>query len=139
MLYLIGYALHMLVSFLFFLLIPFPFLIKGSLLDEPGRFVLLLRIYKRIIWLAHGGVIIALISGFMMSTQWLSVWFVSVLIIWLFLSALLGMTAKMVRIILEKKEEHAKTEEEVHKLRLYSLFLMFGIITMFFVKFILYI
>ncbi|WP_332697134.1 hypothetical protein [Halalkalibacter lacteus] len=139
MLYLISYAFHMLVSFLFFLLIPFPFLIKGSLLDEPGRFDLLLRIYKRIIWLAHGGVIIALISGFIMSTQWVSVWFVSVLFIWLVLSALLGMTAKMVRIILEKKEKNAEVVEEINKLRLYSLFLMAGIITMFFMKFLLYI
>jgi hypothetical protein len=139
MLYIIGYALHMVVSFLFFILIPFPLLIKGSLLDNTGKFIFLLRIYKRIIWFAHGGIIIALISGFMLSTQLVSVWFVSVLILWLIISALLGMTAKMVRIILEKKIENVETVEEIKKLRLYSLLLMIGIITMFSLKFLRYI
>jgi hypothetical protein len=139
MLYIIGYALHMVVSFLFFILIPFPLLIKGSLLDNTGKFIFLLRIYKRIIWFAHGGIIIALISGFMLSTQLVSVWFVSVLILWLIISALLGMTAKMVRIILEKKIENVETVEEIKKLRLYSLLLMVGIITMFSLKFLRYI
>ncbi|WP_332633674.1 hypothetical protein [Halalkalibacter flavus] len=139
MIYLISYAFHMLVSVLFFVLIPFPFLIKGSLLDEPGRFTLLLKIYKRIIWLAHGGVVIAIVSGFLMTTQWLTVWFFIVVLIWLALSALLGMTAKAVRIILENLEKDKKVEDEINKLRLYSFLLMIAILSMFMMKIVLYI
>lgn len=139
MLYLISYAFHIAVSVLFFVLIPFPFLIKGSLLDEPGRFTLLLKIYKRIIWLAHGGVIVAIVSGFFMTTQWLTVWFLFVVLIWLAISALLGMTAKTVRIILEKVEKNQKADDETSKLRLYSFLLMIAILSMFMMKVVLYI
>ena len=138
MMYLISYAFHMLVSVLFFVLIPFPFLIKGSLLDEPGRFALLLKIYKRIIWLAHGGVIVAVVSGFLMTTQWFTVWFLIVFILWLVLSAMLGMTAKTVRIVGEKLESNKDAADDISKLRLYSFLLMISILSMFMMKFVLY-
>ncbi|MDT8862830.1 hypothetical protein N0O92_21900 [Alkalihalobacillus sp. MEB130] len=138
MMYLISYAFHMLVSVLFFVLIPFPFLIKGSLLDEPGRFALLLKIYKRIIWLAHGGVIVAVVSGFLMTTQWFTVWFLIVFILWLVLSAMLGMTAKAVRIVREKLESDKDAADDISKLRLYSFLLMISILSMFMMKFVLY-
>ncbi|GAE24370.1 hypothetical protein JCM9140_287 [Halalkalibacter wakoensis JCM 9140] len=139
MLYLVSYAFHLLVSVLFFVLIPFPYLIKGSLLDEPGRFALLLKIYKRIIWLAHGGVVVSIITGFLMTSQWMTVWFFLVLIIWLVLSAMLGMTAKPVRIILEKVENNQDASDDVSKLRLYSFMLMIAILSMFLLKIVLYI
>jgi hypothetical protein len=128
----------MLVAILFFLLIPFPFLIKGSLLDEPGRFQLLLIIYKRIIWIAHGGIIIAIVSGFLLTTQWFTAWFAIVVLIWLALSAFLGMTAKMVRIILEKMGNNLTAEDEIAKLRLYSFLLMIAILSMFLMKIVIY-
>ncbi|ARK30896.1 hypothetical protein [Halalkalibacter krulwichiae] len=137
--YLISYAFHMLVSVLFFLLIPFPFLIKGSLLDEPGRFQLLLKIYKKVIWAAHGGVVIAIVSGFLMTTQWFTIWFMIVVLIWLALSAFLGMTAKMVRVILERLGGNQDAKDEIAKLRLYSFLLMISILSMFLMKIVMYI
>ncbi|MFC0558492.1 hypothetical protein [Halalkalibacter alkalisediminis] len=138
MIYLISYAFHMLVAVLFFLLIPFPFLIKGSLLDEPGRFQLLLKIYKRIIWAAHGGVVVAVVSGILMTTNWFTVWFMIVTLIWLAISAFLGMSAKMVRVILEKQELHQSTEDEIAKLRFFSFVLMIAILSMFLMKVVIY-
>lgn len=137
MIYLVNYGLHMLVSVLFFLLIPFPFLIKGSL-SEQGRFLLLLRIYKKIIWLGHGALVVALVSGFLMSSEWLNAWFILVLIIWTAIGAFLGMTAKMTRIIVEKEEDGKDTDDEVAKLRLYSFLLMLAVLSMFTSKILVY-
>ncbi|TWI59336.1 hypothetical protein [Halalkalibacter nanhaiisediminis] len=138
MTYLISYGLHMLVSFIFFLLIPFSFLIKGSLLDEPGRFQFVLKIYKRIIWLGHGALIVGLISGFLMTSDWLNAWFILVVAIWAALGAFLGLTAKEVRKILEGIEAGKEIDDDVAKLRLYSFLLMLAILSMFTAKILYY-
>ncbi len=133
MTYLISYGFHLLVSLLFFLLIPFSFLIKG-LLNEKERFQQLLRIYSRIIWVGHGALIVSIITGFLMTSQWLSPWFLLVILIWIAIGAFLGMTAKMIRLTLAKTDEGKEAEDEIAKLRLFSFLLMLSILSMFTAK-----
>ncbi|WP_245308315.1 hypothetical protein [Halalkalibacter urbisdiaboli] len=138
LLYIISYGFHLVSSFIFFLLIPLPFLIKGTM-GESGRFILLLRVYKRMMWLAHGALILALVSGILMLTSWFSIWLLTVMGIWLAIGALLGLTAKMCRLTLERIEIKEGAETEITKLRHFSLLLSLAIIVMFAIKFLRYV
>ncbi|MBP3952830.1 hypothetical protein [Bacillus suaedae] len=134
MTYIISYGVHLLFSVFFFLLIPLPYLIKGSL-DEIERFQLLLKIYKPIIAGAHIGVIVSLATGIFLAESWLSIWFAAVTIIWLAISAFLGITAKQMRILSEQIEAGTKmTQETITACKQSSLLLMVTIIIMFALK-----
>ncbi|WP_017727439.1 hypothetical protein [Halalkalibacterium ligniniphilum] len=137
-LFLISYGFHLLVSLIFFLLIPLPYLIKGSLLDNEKAFQTLLKVYKRILWIAHGALIVALVSGLIMVSEWTDPWLWVVILIWLALGAFLGLTAKKVRLILEAYEKSEEPSEHVDQLKLYSFLLMLAILSMFTVKIIRY-
>ncbi|NEU29268.1 hypothetical protein GN156_00520 [bacterium LRH843] len=134
MVFIISYAFHVLGSALFFTFIPFPYLIKGTLSDKKGHFSLLLRIYRRLFWLAHGILVVSLVSGFLLSTNWASTWFIIVLVIWVIIGLYVGLGAKMIRVILEKIENNQDADLEIAKLRQYSLLLSFTVIAMFAAK-----
>ncbi|WP_100404382.1 hypothetical protein [Bacillus solitudinis] len=138
MTYLINYAIHLLISVLFFILIAFPFLIKGTM-EEKQKQSRILNTYQRVIWLAHGGLIIALVSGILMTTDWLSIWVWLVLLCWIVLGAFLGLTAKMCRLTIEKLKKNEDSSVEFEKLRRFSLLLSIAIIVMFALKFIRYV
>ncbi|MFA9458692.1 hypothetical protein ACERJO_18260 [Halalkalibacter sp. AB-rgal2] len=142
MLEIIFYGIHLVFSLFFFLLIPFVWLIKGSLLERNVvALQRLLRFYKPILFIAHIGVIVSLLTGVYLATSWLNFWFLAVLVVWLVLSAYLGITAKYVRLVLEQIEQHSalKSYDDVSKLRRASLVLMIITVLMFALKLLRYV
>ncbi|GAF66779.1 hypothetical protein BTS2_3683 [Bacillus sp. TS-2] len=132
--YIVSYGIHVLIAVVFFILIPFPILIKGVGSLEPSKLVVLLKIYRRIISVAHVALIISFISGLLMIQNWLSLWTISVFLIWLGLGVLLGFTAKKVRLSLASLGNQQHNEEEIQSLFVFSLLLTLTIIVMFAVK-----
>ncbi|WP_062050898.1 hypothetical protein [Bacillus sp. JCM 19034] len=137
MLVLISYAIHLLFSVVFFLLIPFVWLLKGSLLEGNTINVRkLLRFYKPVILIAHIGIITSVITGFYLASSWLNIWFAAVVFVWIAISAFLGMTAKYLRLVLEQLDanDNIKENKFVKKLSRSSLLLTATIILMFALK-----
>ncbi|MET3503953.1 hypothetical protein [Halalkalibacter oceani] len=133
--YLVSYGIHVLVSVVFFLLIPFSYLVKGSLFDGQARLLQVLRIYRWIFRAGHGAIVISFVSGLFLNVEWTSVWFLVVLLLWIVIATYLGLASKMTRQIIESNGE---AEEEIAKLRVYGLFLMLSVLAMFAVKFLRY-
>ena len=137
--YIINYAIHIFVSILFFVMIPLPFLIRASLQDDKDKLLKqLLNVYKHLLWFAHGGIVIMIVTGFLMKPAF-SLWLIIVLLVWLALGAFLGLTAKYTRIVLEQLSTNSHVEDEIVKLRRFSLFLSVAVIAMFLTKFLPYI
>ncbi|WP_018922433.1 hypothetical protein [Salsuginibacillus kocurii] len=126
-LYIISYALHWLMALFFFLLLPLPFLLKGA--TDVYR-TWLLKTYRIIIHLAHLGVIGSLITGLFITETFLSAWMITVFILWLAISAFLGLTAKALRLEHSNAVEKSQTDSFRN-----SLILSLLIFTMFAVKF----
>ncbi|WP_100399223.1 hypothetical protein [Bacillus sp. FJAT-44742] len=132
LLYLTSYILHWVISIFFFLLIPLPFLYKG--VDGSYRLPLF-KIYRGIIHGAHAGIIIAFITGIILTDNWLSLWTVVVLVNWVAISAFLGLTSKQIRLLLSAEKENKENKEAGDKLFQFSLLLSILIIFLFFIKF----
>ncbi|PSL51313.1 hypothetical protein B0H94_101226 [Salsuginibacillus halophilus] len=128
-LYIMTYVIHWLMALFFFLLLPFPFILKG--VNGEQKFWLL-NVYRWIFHLSHAGVIISLASGVMLADTYLSSWFFAVMILWLVISAMLGFTAKYARII---REGGAVSVIEERRLFWFSLALSAAVFLMFVVKF----
>ncbi|GAE30860.1 hypothetical protein [Halalkalibacter hemicellulosilyticus] len=142
MLEIIFYGIHLVFSLFFFLLIPFVWLIKGSVIEgNVLNLQRLLRFYKPILFMAHIGVIVSLLTGMYLATSWFNLWFLAVFVVWLVLSAYLGITAKYVRLVLEQIEQHSalKSSNIVSKLRRASLILMMMTVLMFALKLLRYV
>ncbi|WP_078554491.1 hypothetical protein [Bacillus alkalicellulosilyticus] len=134
--YIISYGVHLLAAVLFFLLLPLPMLIRGTEPEGPEKVAKLLSIYKIIIFLAHGALIIALITGLLMNFNLLSFWMVGVILVWVGIGAYLGLTAKYIRITLEAIANKVSYEESLQKVKTFSFFLMLGVVAMFMLKYI---
>ncbi|WP_078427013.1 hypothetical protein [Alkalihalobacterium alkalinitrilicum] len=130
----IIYALHLFISVIFFVLIPLPVLIHVNVTEGSGRIPLILKIYKKIITIAHGAIIVLFVTGVLMRFD-LSLWTVVVVIVWVVIGAYLGLTAKFVRESIEAIENKQPYEDHVYKVKMFSTLLMLAIIAMFIIKF----
>ncbi|MDY7222881.1 hypothetical protein P4637_09505 [Halalkalibacterium halodurans] len=132
--YIISYGIHVLVALVFFILIPLPYLIKGSLLDREESFQKLLSIYQPILLVAHGALVVSVVSGLLMVADWTSLWVWGVIVLWVAIGAWLGLTAKGIRLLKGNQESSEERAVLVTNLKKHSLFLMVAIIAMFALK-----
>ncbi|WP_209122278.1 hypothetical protein [Alkalihalobacillus sp. BA299] len=130
----IIYAIHLFISVIFFMLIPLPVLIHVNVTEGTGRIPLILKIYKKVIWAAHGALIVLLVTGLFMRFD-LSLWTIVVVAVWIVIGAYLGLTAKFVRESLEAIDNKQPYEDLVYKVKMFSTLLMLAIIAMFIIKF----
>ncbi|WP_216827879.1 hypothetical protein [Alkalihalobacterium elongatum] len=128
------YALHLFISMIFFILIPLPVIIHVMVTEGSGRIHLVLKIYKKIIMIAHGALIVMFVTGVLLRFD-LSLWTIIVVVVWVIIGAYLGLTAKFVRESLESIENKQSFEEPVNKVKMFSTLLMLAIIAMFIIKF----
>ncbi|WP_170008521.1 hypothetical protein [Bacillus fonticola] len=98
-------GLHSLSAIVFLLILFFPFFIRRHLVRSPEKLAYSLKRWKQLFLIAHIFLIISLLTGIEMayradsSFQWVtSLWFISVLIVFLLLGALLGIVMKYTRI-----------------------------------------
>ena len=135
MAYLVSFGLHLLTAFVFFILIPLPVLLKAMNAEGAKALKKLLHFYKIILWLAHGALIVTLVTGLIMHFNFASFWLWVVLILWIAIGAYLGLSAKYLRICLEHLDKGVSYEEALTKLQVYSVCLMLGIVAMFVIKY----
>ncbi|WP_026674177.1 hypothetical protein [Alkalihalobacterium bogoriense] len=135
--FIISYAVHLLAALVFFLLLPFPMLIRGTEPEGPEKLAKLFSIYKVIFMVAHGALVAAFITGIVLHFS-VSLWMIAVVIVWIAIGAYLGLTAKFLRLTLEAIRSKQSYEEPLKKLKTCSMFLMLGIIAMFMTKYLPY-
>ncbi|MDE5412853.1 hypothetical protein [Alkalihalobacterium chitinilyticum] len=128
------YALHLFISIIFFILIPLPVIIHVTVTEGSERIHLILKIYKKIIMIAHGALVVMLVTGVFIRFD-LSLWTIIVVIVWVIIGAYLGLTAKFVRESLEAADNKKVFDESVNKVKMFSTLLMLAIIAMFIIKF----
>lgn len=131
----ISYALHLLIVIPFFLLLPLPVMIRSTEAEKNNKSLLkVLKSYKVILMVAHGALVIALVTGLILRLE-LSVWVVGVVLLWVAIGAFLGFTAKFVRLSLEALNDGKKPEDSLQKAKMYSFLLTISISIMFVVKY----
>ncbi|MFB5663999.1 hypothetical protein [Alteribacillus sp. HJP-4] len=119
-----SYVIHWLMALFFFLLIPFPFFIKGM---DGENLAFIKKLYRPILILAHIGLIGSAVTGAVLITDWQNWWTAAVLIVWIGIGAFLGLTAKNLRLSMEGKPETS--------LLPFSSLLTISILIMFLLKF----
>ncbi|WP_096199549.1 hypothetical protein [Bacillus sp. FJAT-45350] len=134
--HLISYGLHLLITLIFFVLIPLPIIIKAWSAEDNKKVARVLRIYKVVIMIAHGALIVALVTGLILHFDLTSLWIWVVILLWVAIGAYLGLTAKYVRMTLELLDKNEPHKESLQKTMTYSVCLMLGIISMFVLKYI---
>lgn len=132
----ISYGVHLLTALVFLLLIPLPIFVRGKGLKGAEQLKRVLSLYKIIGIIAHGALVLALISGLLLNYNFLSVWLITVVVIWVAIGAFLGITAKYIRLTLEAINNSDSYDEHVAKLKTFSTILSFGIIVMFILKYV---
>lgn len=135
--FILSYVLHLLVALVFFILLPLPVIIRATSAEGQEQLRKVLRIYKVVLLLGHGALIVSVITGLILRFEF-SLWMATVLLIWIVIGAYLGLTAKYVRMSLEAITQNNSYEEEIQKARLFSMLLTLGIIAMFIMKFAIY-
>ncbi|WP_240375406.1 hypothetical protein [Bacillus piscicola] len=120
----ISFSIHWLMALAFFMLIPFPFFVKGM---QGENLLFIKKVYRPITLFAHAAVIGTVVTGIFLIDEWLSWWTAAVFILWLVISAFLGMTAKSLRETL--------TTEEKSPLLKHSTLLTIAVTVMFIFKF----
>ncbi|KMK76585.1 hypothetical protein [Alkalihalobacillus pseudalcaliphilus] len=134
MTFIISYGIHVLISVIFFILIPLPILIKGIPITDTNKLKVVFAIYRPIFKVAHGAIVLSFISGVVMVTDWLTSWTVAVILLWLIIGALLGITAKKMREMLEYFKENRELYDEMASLFQSTLWLSLAVIAMFAIK-----
>lgn len=89
--------------------------------------------------LAHISLVITLLTGLLMVEQWLSWWLLSIIVIWILIGALMGLTTKYLRLSYQAQLKNEPFGEVRKRLSRYSLWLSVAIITMFVLKLLRYV
>lgn len=132
----ISYALHLLIIIPFFLLIPFPMFLRGYELEKNQKgFIKILKIYHVILMVAYVALIIALLTGLYLRFE-LSIWVVSVVLIWAAIAVFLGYTTKYVKNLLLHLQENQNTNDTLLNAKKYSKLLTLVIAVMFVLKYV---
>ena len=134
----ISYGLHLVTAFIFFVLIPLPVLLRAMKAKGDSKLNKLLRFYKIVLMIAHGALVVAVVTGFIMYFDLRSLWLWIVFLIWVAIGAYLGITAKYIRLTLERINEGAAYEDLFQKTRVFSGCLTLGVLAMFVIKYISY-
>ncbi len=120
-----SFIIHWLMALAFFMLIPLPFFLKGM---EGENLLFIKKLYRPIMHFAHVGLIGSIITGIFLIQNGLSWWIIVVFVLWLTIGALLGLTAKNLRLSMENNNKD-------RSLLRFSYILTVAILGMFILKF----
>jgi uncharacterized membrane protein len=123
----IGFIIHNMSALVFLPLIFFPFVVsKWKKQGAVGKG----RGWTILFQLAHVFLVLSLITGFILTYNFLSSWFWVVILVFLALGAMLGITAKNFRLAKEATANDQSSEAIMAKLQRFSTILSLVVILM---------
>lgn len=122
----ISYWVHAIAILVF---VPFLFLpVSIRQWEKSGRPLASASIWKGLFHLGHLYIVLSLITGLILAPSYTSSWFWFVILIFLAVGALLGITAKYFRLSLENTKQHPNSRVHLAKLRRFSTLLAISIL-----------
>lgn len=110
--------------------------LRGYELEKNQKgFIKILKIYHVILMVAYVALIIALLTGLYLRFE-LSIWVVSVVLIWAAIAVFLGYTTKYVKNLLLHLQENQNTNDTLLNAKKYSKLLTLVIAVMFVLKYV---
>jgi hypothetical protein len=124
------YGLHVLTTIVFSLLLVLPFYARKIAANASAATKGTLSFWRMTFHLAHLMIVVALVTGLLMTPSFTSSWFWVVILVFLAMGAFLGISAKSLRLVTAGITNRTDYTPALRKLNRFSLMLSVTIVVM---------
>ncbi|OUM88550.1 MAG: hypothetical protein BAA01_05505 [Bacillus thermozeamaize] len=124
------HGIHSFSAVVFAILILLPIQAMRLRRMTPGKITVALKPWRIFLQVAHLFLVIALVTGLLLRPDFSSVWFWVVLLVFIVLGALLGITAKSLREVADTAKSRQPHSRQLQKLSRFSILLALSVIVM---------